>query len=352
MTFFYTGSYTQKGAPAAYPTGKGIGCFHFDLETGEISFLHYIGQRNPSYLTISRDKKFLYAVEEMYEFLNPKVFAYRIGDDGSLNLLNTQKIKGDYACHLAIIQDRLVVANYVSGNALSYPILKDGRLAPYTQEIKHEGSGPNVERQASPHMHMIYPFGNDSMYVLDFSLDMAKAYHFDTASEQWIATPNLDIKIDAGSGARHMVVDQKKELAFVLGELTGDVFVVDLYGDVCNIVQKISIIPEDHRGDISGAAIRLHPNGKFLYTSNRGSGSISVFRIDRELKNLTLVANHSTEGKTPRDFNIDPSGKWLIAANQDSNSLVVFEINQNDGTLSLKAKAEAETETVVNICWL
>jgi 6-phosphogluconolactonase len=350
MTLFYTGSYTQKGAPAANPTGKGIGCFHFDLGTGEISFLHNTGQRNPSYLAISEDKKFLYAVEEMYECLNPEVFAYRIGEDGALSLLNRQKISGDYACHLAIIEDRLVLANYVSGNLLSYPILGDGSLAPFTKEIRHEGMGPNAERQAGAHMHMIYPFGKNGMYVVDLSLDMAKAYHFDAASGQWIATPDLDIKIDAGSGARHMVMDQKKELAFVLGELTGDVFVVDLSGNKSKIIQKVSIIPENHSGDIGGAAIRLHPNGEFLYASNRGSDSISVFRIDKEFKKLIQIANHSTEGKTPRDFNIDPSGKWLLAANQDSNSLVVFEINQNDGTLKMKTKVEAET--VVNICWL
>lgn len=350
MALFYTGSYTQEGAPAANPTGKGIGCFQLNTETGEVHLLRYTTQRSPSYLVVSNDKKFLYAVEEMYENLNPEVYAYKVESDGKLTLLNTQKITGDYACHLAIIQDRLVVANYLSGNALSYPILQDGSLAPCTQIIQHEGKGFNDERQEAAHAHMIYPFKSNQMYVVDLSLDKAKAYELEAMSKKWKESPKLDITIDAGSGARHMVLDEKEETAYVLSELTGELFVADLRGNETEIGQKISFIPETHRGAIGGAAIRIHPNGQFLYASNRGSETIAVFRIDNVSRQLSLVAHRSTEGKTPRDFNIDQSGKWLIAANQDSNTLVVFGINIDDGTLSMKSKFEVETP--VNICWL
>ena len=115
-------------------------------------------------------------------------------------------------------------------------------------------------------------------------------------------------------------------------------------------IQEISFLPENYEGEFGGAAIRLHPNGEFLYASCRGADTIAAFRIDPKSKILTLLAHKSTEGKTPRDFNIDPTGKWLITANQDSNSLVVFEIDQEKGTLS-KTSAIA-VETPVNICWL
>jgi 6-phosphogluconolactonase len=350
MTLFYTGSYTQNGAPAINPTGVGIGCFRLNQETGEVEFLHYTKQRNPSYLVVSQDKKYLYALEEMYENLNPEVFAYKIEEGGVLTFLNSQKIAGDYACHLAIIQDRLVLASYLSGNVLSYPILEDGRIAPCSQEIIHYGTGPNEERQEAAHAHMIYPFNKNHMYVLDLTLDIARAYHLDTASKQWKSSPDFDIGIDAGSGARHMVMDQREGFAFVLGELTGEVFTIDLRGNEYKIIQKISFIPEIHDGAIGGAAIRMHPNGEFLYASNRGSDTIAAFKIDESSGKLTLVGHHSTGGKTPRDFNIDPTGKWLIAANQDSNTLVVFDINKDDGMLSMKLKIDVETP--VNICWL
>lgn len=350
MAIFYTGSYTQEGSPASNPTGEGIACFELNLKSGDVDLLHLTRQRNPSYMVISEDKKFLYAVEEMFENLNPEIYAYKIEEGGVLRLLGSQAIQGDYACHLAIIQDRLVLANYVSGNALSYPILEDGSLAPCHQEIKHEGTGPNEARQEAAHAHMIYPFDENKMYVVDLTLDVAKAYQFDPVSEHWKAMPELDIAIDPGSGARHMIMDPKEDFAFVLSELTGEIFVADLRSGKSEIVQKISYIPEDHEGAVGGAAIRIHPNGQFLYASNRGSETLAVFKIEDKSKQLTLVAYQSTYGKTPRDFNIDPTGKWLIAANQDSNSLAVFEIDHQTGMLQLKSIVNAKTP--VNICWL
>lgn len=350
MVIFYTGSYTQDGAPAANPKGNGIGCFQLNLETGKVQLLNYTKQRSPSYLVISDDKKYLYAVEEMNAHLNPEVHAYKIENDGALTLLNSQNITGDYACHLAIIKNRLVIANYVSGNALSYPILKDGSLAPLSQEIKHEGTGPNKERQEAAHAHMIYPFANNSMYVVDLTLDTAKAYQFDNKSEQWKANAKSDIKIDSGSGARHMVLDSNEDHAYILGELTGEIFVADLRDSHNKIIQKVSFIPENYEGAIGGAAIRMHPNGKFLYASNRGSETITIFKIDQKTNKLILVGYQSTQGKTPRDFNIDKTGNWLIAANQDSDNLLIFQINQQTGTL--QKKSTLNVNTPVNICWL
>lgn len=350
MAIFYTGSYTQDGAPAVHPKGDGIGCFQLNLETGEVQLLHYTKQRNPSYLVISDDKQFLYAVEEMYAILNPKIYAYKIEKDASLTLLNSQNITGDYACHLAIIKDRLVIANYVSGNALSYPILADGSLATLSQEIKHKGTGPNTERQEAAHPHMIYPFSDNNMYVVDLTLDTAKTYQFDSNSVQWLANPKSDIKIDSGSGARHMIMDKNENYAYILGELTGEIFVSNLSDAQNKIIQKISFIPKHFVGTIGGGAIRMHPSGKFLYASNRGTETITIFKIDEKNKTLVLVEYQSTQGKTPRDFNIDATGNWLIAANQDSDNLVVFKINAKTGLLEVKSTLTVNTP--VNICWL
>lgn len=346
---FYTGSYTQEGSPAPNAIGKGIGCFKLDVKSVKVELLHYTKQRSPSYLVISEDRTYLYALEEMLENLNPKVYSYRIEEDGKLSLINSQKIEGDYACHLAIVQDRLIVANYVSGNILSFPILDDGSLASCNQNIQHVGLGPNKERQEAAHAHMVYPFKSDHMFVLDLTLDKAKAYQLDEETKKWKVKPLLDIQIELGAGARHMVMDKSEKHSFVLSELTAEIFVVENLKQY-KVIQKISLLPESYHGEFGGAAIRLHPNEEFLYASCRGSDTIGIFKIDKDSKNLTLVSYQSTEGKTPRDFNIDPSGKWLIAANQDSNTLVVFEINQEIGKLTFTSKVFVET--AVNLCWL
>ncbi|MCU4176615.1 lactonase family protein [Carboxylicivirga sp. N1Y90] len=347
---FYTGSYTQEGAPASNPTGEGIGCFTLDLRNGNVSPLGYFKQRNPSYLAISKDKHFLYAVEEMYEDLNPELYAYRIMQDGKLSLINKQKLFGDYACHIAIIKDRLVVANYVSGNVLSYPILEDGSIAPHSQLIQHSGIGPNAERQEAAHAHMVYPYGDKHMYVVDLSLDKAVAYRFDEAENSWFTQEENDISIASGAGARHMIMDSTGEFAYILSELTGEIFVAEQKKELFDLIQNISFVPQSFTDAFGGAAIRLHPNGKFLYASCRGANTLAIFKIDAVSNKLTLVGHQSSGGETPRDFNIDPTGQWLIAANQDSNSLVVFKINQDSGELTMHS--EISVDTPVNITWL
>lgn len=347
---FYTGSYTQDGSPAPNPQGKGIACFSFNLKTGAIELLHYTNQRNPSYMVISDDKKYLYAIEEMFESLNPKIYAYRIKENGKLSLLNSQDIAGDYACHLAIVKNKLLVANYVSGNILSYSILNDGSLAACQQVLQHEGTGPNKERQEAAHAHMVCPFGKDQMYIVDLGLDKAKAYYLDKETNKWKVSPKYDIQIELGSGARHMIMDAEEQFSYVLSELTGEIYTVSKQNGKNKVIQKISFIPENYDGEFGGAAIRLHPNGKYLYASCRGTDSITTFKLNEDTKCLELLGIQSSEGETPRDFNIDPTGKYLIAANQDSNSLVVFEIDKKTGLL--KKTSTFSVETPVNICWL
>jgi len=346
---FYTGSYTQEGAPAIDPIGKGIGCFQFNTETGQIVPLHYTKQGNPSYVAISENKKYLYAVEEMFEELDPQIYAYCIGDNGQLTLLNSQKLIGDYACHITITQQQLVVANYVSGNVIVYPISDDGSLGEIKQIIQHKGKGPNVERQEAAHAHMVYPFDSDKLFVVDLGLDKAVCYQMND-SLQWVAIPKYNIKIEAGAGARHMVMSANEQFAYILSELKGELFVAQKDDKGFSITQKLSFVPKGYTGIFGGAAIRIHPSGKFIFTSCRGTDSISVFKVNEENGKLSLAGHYGSAGKTPRDFNIDPSGQWLIVANQDSNSLAVFKIDSDTGKLSNTASYDVETP--VNISWL
>jgi 6-phosphogluconolactonase len=188
------------------------------------------------------------------------------------------------------------------------------------------------------------------MYVVDLGIDKAKAYRFEATSGRWKAASQWDMAIVPGAGARHMVMDKAQSFAYVLSELSGEVFVFKKQKERFGLLQKISIIQEDYTGGFGAAAIRIHPNGKLLYASNRGPDTISVFGIDPNSGILTLLAIEGSGGKSPRDFNIDPSGKWLIAANQDSNILVTFGIHPESGGLS-KA-GETKVRTPVNICWL
>ncbi|RYE77749.1 MAG: lactonase family protein, partial [Hyphomicrobiales bacterium] len=98
---------------------------------------------------------------------------------------------------------------------------------------------------------------------------------------------------------------------------------------------EISSLPSDWTGDRSGAAVRVHPNGRFGYMSNRG-GHDSIFGVEIDAANLKLkpIGIWNTGGKVPRDFALDPSGRWLVVAHQDTSDLVVFAVDQATGALS------------------
>ena len=334
----FVGCYTKKISEELDGKGKGIYCLDFNATSGELKLVDVIPAKNPSYLTQSKDGKFLYAVEEVLMEESPTIKAFKINTNDKspiLTAINEQDLPGSFACHLALSnsQSHLIVASYMSGNVLVYPIDTNGEIHPFTQNMQHYGSGPNKLRQEGPHAHMIYPFDSNSIFAVDLGLDLAKAYDLDSGTGQMTATPELDINIEKGAGARHMVTHPDSDHAFVFSELTAEVFSFRLTGKRFEFIEVLPSLPDNHTGTPSGAAIRIHPNGRFLYVSNRSNNSITIFHFDKKSEELHLVGHEPSGGKTPREINIDPSGKWLLVANQDSDNIVVFSIDQSNGLL-------------------
>ena len=334
----FVGCYTMKISEELDGKGEGIYCFDFNTTNGQLKLVDVIPAQNPSYLTLSKDGKFLYAVEEVLMDESPKIRAYKINQEGklpTLTLINEQELPGSFACHLTLSnsQTHLVIASYMSGNVLVYPIDANGGILPFTQNIQHEGSGPNKLRQEAPHAHMIYPTGTNGIFVVDLGLDLAKAYDLDSKTGQMIETPESDISIRKGAGARHMLIHPDLDIAFVFSELSAEVFSFRITGKKYELIEVLPSLPDDHTITPSGAAIRMHPNGKFLYVSNRSNNSITIFRFDRYSEKLSIAGVEPCGGQTPREINIDPTGQWLLGANQDSDSIVVFSINQSNGLL-------------------
>ncbi|MCG8307655.1 MAG: lactonase family protein [Cytophagales bacterium] len=166
---FYTGSYNQENSPAQCPSGDGIGICFLDPITGQISADECQSHRNPSYLCISSDNKCLFAAEELPGGSGTPAISYEICNDTGLGIIDSKEIPGGYACYLAIYAGRLVIANYMSGNALSVEILNGGFLSGHLQVIQNFGSWPNKLRQESA--HMIYPWERDKSFIVDLSQD-------------------------------------------------------------------------------------------------------------------------------------------------------------------------------------
>ena len=114
------------------------------------------------------------------------------------------------------------------------------------------------------------------------------------------------------------------------------------------LIDKKSTLPNGAEATGSTAECLVHPTGKWLYISNRGHDSITVFEINQKSGKLTRVQVEPTKGKTPRGFGIDPSGKFLIAGHQNSDNISVFSIDLNTGLLTLTNNS-VKVDSAVNI---
>lgn len=337
---FFIGSYTEMLTKDFGGSGEGIYVVEMDLKTGSIITLNVFGIRNPAYLISNNDM--LYAITEVEKHKDPKVSAFRVKSEGVLEFVNEQNVKGSLPCHINLHRHQLLIACYGSGNVLSFPLGDAGEILECTHDFKHKGASINVERQEAPHAHqaVIHPNGK-YVFVPDLGIDMIKVYGFVNNSLK--PKPEYDINIPKGNGPRHMVFNSKGNMGYVMNELTGNVAVLKLKNEVFECIQLYGSLPENFSGTPSGAAIRIHPNGNYLYVANRTVDAITIFIIEEEY--LKLVDYIYTQGRTIREFNITPEGNWLIACLQDSNEVISYRIKPT-GLLEEKHRTNAITSPV------
>jgi 6-phosphogluconolactonase len=334
----YFGTYTGSGS-------QGIYVSHFDAETGRLSPPELAASTpNPSFLAVHPSGRYLYAVNELDEFRREKAgaaSAFTIdASTGMLRALSEVSTRGTGPCHVSLDGSgrHAFIANYGGGSVAVLPVGEDGSLGPATSFVQHSGHGPSAERQEGPHAHevLVDPSGQ-WLWAADLGLDKVLAYRLDGA-KGLLATPAAAAATLApGSGPRHFAFADGGRHLFVLGEMTLTVtaFRVNPATGAATVVQTLSTLPAgiSPTAKDSGAELQLHPSGRFLYASNRGPDSITVFSIDAAKGTLKQIEVVSSGGKTPRGFSIDPSGRYLLVGNQDSGNVVVFAIDGDTGRL-------------------
>ena len=346
MTLFI-GTYTSS-------TSEGIYVYRMNSETGHLTKVSAIKSENPSFLTIDRSGRFLYAVNEVPQFEGKPsgaVSAYAIDAKGNLKFLNQQPSMGADPCHLTVDRRRsnLLVANYTGGNIALLPILKNGTLGPASDVKQHEGSGPK-EQQKGPHAHCIIldPLERHAL-AADLGSDKVMIYRFDPVTSKLQPAKQPSAALKAGAGPRHLTLHPNGRYAYVINELDSTMTTLKYNATrgTLETVNTISTLPAGFTKTSYCADVHLSPSGKFLYGSNRGHNSIVVFAIDGRTGKPSLVEHVSTEGNWPRNFVIDPTGRFLLVANQRSDNVVVFRIDAKTGRLT----PSGQTATVpVPVC--
>ena len=333
-TNVYIGTYTGKGS-------EGIYRFRLHHASGELTSETLAAKiKNPSWLTLSPDKRFLYCINEISDYHGQKSGAatsFSI-DPKSLDLiqLDDKRSGGTGPCYASVTTDgnALLVANYGSGSIALLPAASVGGLEEPVSVVQHEGSSIVPKRQDGPHAHCIRPdpFGRYAVAV-DLGIDEIISYRIAPDTGELETSAPVINKTDKGAGPRHIAFYPNGKTAYVSNELNSTLtsWNWDAETGELKIVQSISTIPADFKGENYPAEVLVSPDGKSVYLTNRGHNSIAVFRTLDNPAKLELVGFEPTHGHNPRGMAIDPTGRFLIVANQDSDNLVVFRISSSTG---------------------
>jgi 6-phosphogluconolactonase len=328
-----------------YTGGKSEGIYRctFDPATGELGKPALAAKvKNPTFLAIHPTGKFVYAVGEISDFGGTgkpagAISAFRVKDDGDLELLNQESSGGAGPCH--IIVDRagknVLAANYGGGSACVLQIDKDGKVKKATGFKQHKGKSVDKARQEGPHAHSInLDSANKFAFVADLGLDKVLIYKFDAEAGKIEDNDPPFVKTEAGGGPRHFAFHPTEKFAYCCNEMTSKVTAMkfDKTSGKLEVMQTISTLPEPTKGN-STAEVVVHPSGKFLYCSNRGHNSIAIFTIDEKTGKLTAAGHQGKGIKIPRNFALDPTGKFCLVASQNGGDVKVFKVDQKTGKL-------------------
>lgn len=329
----FIGTYTKK-------TSLGIYSYRWFPQAGELVEVGLAAHAsNPSFLALSPNHKDLYAVHE--EGPRPgSVSGYLVAPlSGKLKTGNTVSSGGSAPCNVTVdyTGQALFVANYNSGSVASYRILPDGNLSEPVSDIYFPGGSIDPKRQRTAHTHCV-TVSPDNRYLLvnDLGLDRIMVFRFDPETAKLTAHDPPYYSAIPGSGPRNLAFHPSGRWAYSINEIasTLDCLNWDNSNGTLTRFQNISTLPMDHETPTDAATVAVHPNGNFLYASNRGDDSITVFTIHPGNGRLTLMQRVSSGGSSPRHFAVDPGGKWLVVANQDSANIAILKCDPHTGRLS------------------
>ncbi|WHX26575.1 lactonase family protein [Virgibacillus halodenitrificans] len=339
--FGYAGTYTRK-------TSEGIYRFSLDTETGELREVELAANvGSPTYLTIDPEENRLYSVAQDNEMGGVRGYVIN-RETGNLNEINGQLVEGAPPCHVDFGKDGLVTGNYHKGTVGLHAVNEAGELEQGVFR-KHEGSGPH-DRQEKPHVHFTgyTPEGN-YIVVADLGTDELVTYQSSEEGLEHVST----LKVNPGSGPRHLTFHPDGKHAFLLTELSSEVLVLDYDSTTgtFSVKQSIKAIPGDFKGTNDASAIHVTTDGQFLYTGNRGHNSVAVFQIDPKTKELSLIEIVPSEGEWPRDFVLSPCENYLVVSNQHSGNIVLFKRDIQTGRLE-KTNSQIDVPEVVCVKFL
>ena len=338
----YIGTYTTDES-------KGIYKLILDGASSNIKSVKLVAELdNPTYLAIDKTNKYLYVTVKKGDEGGVAAFSIH-PSTGDLTMINHQLSSGSAPCHVNLDDNNkyLFSSNYHKGLLEAFPLREDGSIEATSSSILQTGFGPNKHRQEKAHTHYV-SLTPDQKYLCATDLGTDELIVSSFENGNLVKSEELSLHLNPGSGPRHIAFHPNRKYAYILTELSSEVITLE-YSEATSkfkILQYIAALPKDFTDESIGSAIHISPDGKHLYTGNRGHDSISIFKIAPSGL-LELVSHMPTGGNHPRDFEITPDGNFILVANMNSNNILCFSVDKNSGMLS---KQESEVALPNPVC--
>jgi len=343
--------FTKDKAPLTLLVGtytdspeQGISVYRFDENTLDYTLLSTAPVVNPSFLTLSSDNKWVYAISAQ-DSINAKVISFRFDiSTASLMPVNSKSTYGGYPCHINNDDTRIYIANYGSGSLCYYHKSSDGSIGQLIDVIDFNDPANNIANNAvnvqagatsgipAAHAHCVY-FSPDSSQVFVNNLGHDRIHCFDRSNDPSVLrlTPGKQssLSVAPGNGPRHSVFSKDGSKMYLINEISGKVDVFDYKDQILSMVQSVAC---DSVGGHGSADIHISHDGRFLYASNRlKADGISVFNVN-DNGMLTKVGYQKT-GIHPRNFILTPNDKYILVACRDNDQIEIYSRNSKTGLL-------------------
>lgn len=222
-----------------------------------------------------------------------------------------------------------------------------GALVPQNERLDTGNFAHQVRMTPSNHAAVLVTRGNNAEAGKAEDPGAIKTYSFDNGALKNLASiaPGAGASAGLGFGPRHLDFHPTLPWAYVSIERQNKLYMYKL-DSVTGLAREPSFIKETladpHSETEQGAgAIHVHPNGKFVYLTNRsfpaspsggrkmsagGENSVAVYAIDDKSGEPMHIQSIDGLGVQLRTFSIDPDGRVLIAAS-------ILPVPRSDGTM-------------------
>lgn len=315
----------------------GIRIYDVDIEKGRMEEKSRVKITNSSYITISHNQKFLYAITDF------GAEAYRILPSGELEVVNGGSINGMRGCYLSTdYEDKfLFVGGYHDGKITVLRLNEDGGIGEITDEIYHKGLGSIAERNFRPHINCV-KMTRDNKYLCaaDLGMDHINVYRVDHMNGK---LRQIDIiRSEQESAPRHLKFSQDGRYLYIVHELKNyiDVYTYqEINGNPeFEKIQTISTLNNYHAGGSSASALNISADFKYLVSSNAGDNSAVLYKIDQTDGKLTKILCLPISGDYPKDANLFPDNRHLVSLNHETDTMTFFKVDLEKGLLIMNGK--------------